>query len=145
MRTALLVDDQADVRLLMELALGEELATIEAASGVAALELLLTLDEVPAVIVLDAQMPDMDGWDTLARIRADPRTAHVPVVLCTVKTHHRDLIRGWQLGCDGYVVKPFDLDTLRQAVRTALQRDPAERVRTRIAMCAELERARDAA
>ena len=108
----LVVDDQEDVRALLRVTLdsaGHEVT--QAASGAAALR---ALDEgpVPELVVLDVQMPDIDGWDVLQRIRDNPATADVPVLMCTVKASSADAERAWRLGCDGYLTKPFGLDAL---------------------------------
>jgi two-component system KDP operon response regulator KdpE len=101
-----------------------------ASSGVEALERLR--DElVPDLVLLDVQMPDLDGWDTLQAIRAQPRLASLPVVLCTVKSSPRDLAHGWALGCDGYVVKPFAIADLVSEVEAVLAVDPADRAARR--------------
>ena len=73
------------------------------------------------------QMPEIDGWDTLAEIRLRYGDFGPRVVMCTVKGHPRDLLHGWTLGCDGYVWKPFDLKLLVAEVSTVLDRDHAER------------------
>ena len=109
---ALVVDDAADIRLLAELVLSMAGFTVVGApSGSEALRLLASGD-LPDIVVLDVQMPDLDGWETLTRLRNDPRTATLPVVLCTVKGLPEDTLRGWALGCDGYLGKPFDISGL---------------------------------
>jgi two-component system KDP operon response regulator KdpE len=90
-----------------------------AASGVEALERLRG-DPLPELVLLDVQMPDLDGWDTLQAIRAQPRLASLPVILCTVKSGSADLAHGWALGCDGYVVKPFAIADLVSEVEAVL-------------------------
>jgi DNA-binding response OmpR family regulator len=91
------------------------------------------------LLLLDVQMPQMDGWDTLAAIRDRFGNLGPRVVLCTVKGHPRDLIHGWALGCDGYVWKPFDLSALMSEVDAVIGRRPAERLRTRRNAIAEAE------
>ena len=134
--TALVVDDAPDIRMLADLVLtmaGFEVTP--AASGSEALRILAEQD-LPDIVLLDVQMPDLDGWETLERVRRDPRTAQLPVVLCTVKGLPEDTIRGWSLGCDGYIGKPFDISGLVEELRAVLRRDPGDREayrRTRIA------------
>ena len=67
---------------------------------------------VPDVVVLDVMMPKLDGFSVLRRIRDDPRTAQVPVVLLTARSSPDDLWRGWQEGVDYYLTKPFDSEEL---------------------------------
>ena len=132
MPAALVVDDSADIRLLLKSVLrsrGYEVA--EADSGIEALRLLSEggpfAGRLPDVVVLDVQMPLMDGWDTLAAIRANPLTANLPVVLCTVRAAPPDLEKAWGLGCDGYLVKPFNIEDVEPEVRRAAMRPPYER------------------
>ena len=117
---ALVVDDEEDVRELVAVVLRHAgMRVSDAPSGVAALRML---DEglTPDVIVLDVQMPELDGWDTLAAIRSDPKTMRVPVVLCSVRAQPADIERGRSLGSDAYVTKPFAIDDLADKVRSVL-------------------------
>ena len=133
----LVVDDAADIRSLAELVLSMAGFSASAAgSGCQALRRLA--EEIPDIVLLDVQMPEVDGWETLSRLRADPRTAHLPVVLCTVKGLPEDVLRGWSLGCDGYLGKPFDISTLVDELQSVLRRDPAERESLRRTRMAEL-------
>ncbi|HET6793667.1 MAG TPA: response regulator [Acidimicrobiales bacterium] len=123
----LLVDDAHDVRLLQRVVLEEAgFEVSEAPSGADALAHLSGC-RMPDVVVLDVQMPDLDGWATLEAIRADERTAPVPVILCTVKAGDRDGARAWGSGCDGYLVKPFSIARLVEEVRDVLGRSAEER------------------
>ncbi len=127
----LIVDDQPDIRELLKAILTlRDYEVDTAASGVEALERLQRRDH-PDLIVLDVQMPEMDGWDTLSEIRLRYGEFGPRVVICTVKGHPRDLLHGWTLGCDGYVWKPFDLKLLVDEVAAVLLRDAAERARVR--------------
>jgi CheY-like chemotaxis protein len=108
----LVVDDQEDIRALVRAALGAAgLGVREAVSGLEALEQLAT-GPAPDVVVLDIQMPDVDGWEVLRIIRGTASTADLPVILCTVKASVADAERGWRLGADAYVTKPFAVDRL---------------------------------
>ena len=140
MISVLVVDDQPDLRQLLRVVLEMEGASVrEAASGPAAVA-LLTGSDLPDIVVLDVQMPDMDGWTTLEAIRADARTAHIPVLLCTVKGAARDLARGWKLGCDGYITKPFDNKQFADAVFACASRDEPARAEVRERGLAEARR-----
>ena len=79
-------------------------------------------------MLLDVQMPELDGWDTLRGIRAHDDLHELPVVLCTVKSGPVDTALGWTLGCDGYVVKPFAIDALVGEVESVLARSPEDRL-----------------
>ena len=141
-RRALVVDDAADIRLLAELVLSMAGFTVDAASSGSEALRLLAAGDLPDIVVLDVQMPDLDGWETLSRLRSDPRTASLPVVLCTVKGLPEDTLRGWTLGCDGYLGKPFDITGLVEELQRVLARDDAERAALRSSRLAELAPAR---
>lgn len=127
MTMVLVVDDAADIRLLQRAVLGRcGFSVVEASGGPDALA-ALSVDPLPDAVVLDVQMPVMDGWETLAAIRADPRLVGVPVIMCTVKARPADTERAWRAGCDGYLSKPFPITRLVEEVETALARSVEQR------------------
>lgn len=75
------------------------------------------LRERPDVILLDIMMPGVDGWETLSQIKADPRTAEIPVVVFTAREHLRGQRLARELGAAGYVQKPYDADRLCALLR----------------------------
>ncbi|MGH2720344.1 MAG: response regulator transcription factor [Actinomycetota bacterium] len=130
----LVVDDGADIRFLIASVLQLNGHEADQASGGAEALALLARDApagLPSVVVLDVQMPGMDGWATLRAIRSNPRTANIPVVLCSVKGRPEDVALGWELGCDGYLNKPFGIDELRDEVAAVARRGRAERLSVR--------------
>ncbi len=138
MSRALVVDDAPDIRLLADLVLSMAGFTVTtAASGREALA-ILAAGELPDIVLLDVQMPDVDGWETLSRVRSDPRTSHLPVVLCTVKGLPEDALKGWTLVCDGYLGKPFDIGGLVDELQAVLDRDGAAREAVRREKVAQL-------
>jgi CheY-like chemotaxis protein len=138
MTTVLVVDDAADIRLLQRAVLGRSgFSVVEASGGPDALA-ALAADPLPDAVVLDVQMPVMDGWETLAAIRSDPRLVEVPVILCTVKARPTDTERAWRAGCDGYLSKPFPIARLVEEVETALARTAAQREAVRRARLSEV-------
>jgi CheY-like chemotaxis protein len=119
-RRALVVDDADDVRLLVrEVCRRVGVEVDEAPSGSAALAHLAT-GPLPDVVVLDVQMPELDGWATLAAIRKDPRTREVPVILCSVRSRPADLERARALGASQVVPKPFAIEELAQVVQQVI-------------------------
>jgi len=103
----LVVDDSAVIRDLISVNLSlEGFEVTTAADGQAALDMVR--DVAPAVITLDVVMPQLDGFDTLAALRADPATADIPVVMVTGRASAADLERGAGLGVDAYLTKPFE-------------------------------------
>jgi CheY-like chemotaxis protein len=89
------------------------------------------LDQVkqvrPHVVTLDIMMPRLDGWETATRLRADPETADIRVILLSARAQEADLRRGDRIGVDAYLTKPFDPDELIDTVRRlAAQRDATD-------------------
>ena len=116
----LLIDDEPDLRRLAEVSLRAVggWTVVACASGAAGVE--AALFEVPDVILLDVQMPGLDGPGTLAALRAHPSLAEVPVVFLTATQDPGDLARLRALGAQGVVRKPFDPYTLPNQVLAAL-------------------------
>ena len=126
MTRALVVDDAADLRFLMREVLSRSGVTVEeAASGLDALE-RLSGPEQPDIVILDVQMPDMDGWDTLAALRRR-QGDDIGVILCTVRSQPSDAVRAYELGCDAYLAKPFDIRELAAATNTLARLTTGER------------------
>ena len=118
----LVVDDAADIRMLMEAVLSRAgFEVLQASGGAEALD-MLEAGAAPDVVLLDVQMPDMDGWETLAAVRADPMLTDIAVVVCTVKGRGEDGDRARDLGADGYVSKPFTLSELVDQVAMAARK-----------------------
>ncbi len=84
-------------------------------------------EEVPALIVTDVNMPKMDGWTLVKTLRARPETALVPVVFLTALGSDEDRIKGFRLGADDYLPKPFRFEELDLRVQNALRRAQAAR------------------
>ncbi len=120
---ALVVDDDADVRGLVRALLERWGAIVrEAADGREALRLLY--EARPDVIVLDVAMPQLDGWQTLERIRY---LSDVPVPMLTARDTELEKVRGLQAGADDYVTKPFGRQELLARVGVLLRRATASR------------------
>ena len=107
----LVVDDDRDIRDLVALRL--ERASYRVATAADGLEAFARAVELrPDLLVLDVSMPGQDGFETSRRLRADPRTSHIPVVFLTARTREEDVATGYERGGDGYVTKPFEPDEL---------------------------------
>jgi CheY-like chemotaxis protein len=113
---ALLVDDRRDNLVALEAILqGLPVHPVAVESGEAALKQLLVDDF--AVILLDAQMPDMDGFETASHIKRRERTRHVPIIFLTAADRDAQLaLRGYSVGAVDYLTKPFDPWVLRAKV-----------------------------
>jgi CheY-like chemotaxis protein len=113
---ALLVDDRRDNLIALEAILqGLPVEPVAVESGAAALKQLL-IDDF-AVILLDAQMPEMDGFETASHIKQRERTRHVPIIFLTAADRDAQLaLRGYAAGAVDYLTKPFDPLVLRAKV-----------------------------
>lgn len=115
----LLVDDDPDIRELMRLYIAAEgLEVIEAGNGKEAIELLNK--GAVNLVVLDIMMPYMDGWELCREIRR--RYPDLPLLMVTAKGESADKVKGFHLGTDDYVVKPFDPVELTMRVKALLKR-----------------------
>lgn len=74
--------------------------------------------ELPALILLDLKLPKIDGLEVLRRIRADPRLKRLPVVILTSSSEQDDIVKGYDLGANGYVRKPVDFQQFADAMKT---------------------------
>jgi two-component system response regulator len=75
------------------------------------------VEDVPRVILLDLKLPLVDGLEVLRRVKSDPRTRAIPVVVLTASREERDVVESYQLGVNSYIVKPVDFDQFTQCVR----------------------------
>jgi len=122
-KRVLVVDDEPRIRRFVRMNLDlEGYEVTEADDGLAALNKVR--DALPDLVLLDVMMPDMDGFETLERIR---EVSSVPVIMLTVKSDEDDRIRGLDLGADDYVTKPFSPRELSSRIRAVLRRvEPAK-------------------
>jgi len=96
-----------------------------ARDGVEALEFLFCtgphagrrIEDAPKVVLLDLKLPKIDGLEVLKRIKSDPRTSSIPVVVMTSSREEGDVTRTYQTGVNSYIVKPVDFDQFTAAVR----------------------------
>jgi len=95
--------------------------TVTALNGAEALR--QAYKEHPDIVILDVMMPGMDGWEVCARLREMSR---IPIILLTGKTTEADKLRGFRLGIDDYVTKPFSFAELAARVRAVLARSQTE-------------------
>jgi two-component system, OmpR family, response regulator len=130
LRTVLYVDDEPDIRQIVQLALGLEqgLTVNTGESGEQGLELARQLR--PDLLVLDVMMPGLDGPATLKRMREDPAIAHIPVIFMTAKAMPREVALFRSMGAIGVIGKPFDPMKLSKQV-LSLWKDHITEVLTR--------------
>jgi two-component system phosphate regulon response regulator PhoB len=118
----LIVDDEADLRSLVDVTLRREgFTTLLAPDGTTALE--LARSSTPAAILLDLMLPDLSGVEVCRRLRADPLTADIPVIMLTARGEEIDRVVGFEVGADDYVVKAnLSMRELALRVRAVLRR-----------------------
>jgi len=117
----LLVDDERDLLDLITYNLqrnGYDVAST--LNGNEALE--LAAREEPDLILLDLMLPGLDGTEVARRLKSDPRTAHVPLIMLTAKGEETDVVVGLTLGADDYITKPFSMKILLARISAALRR-----------------------
>ncbi len=124
----LVEDNNDDVELTMHALRRENLANhIHVAhDGEEALEFLFcsgahadrSFDQPPKLVLLDLKLPKVDGMEVLKRLKSDPRTQSIPVVILTSSKEERDLVQGYGLAANSYIQKPVDFDQFRNTVKS---------------------------
>jgi DNA-binding response OmpR family regulator len=116
----LIVDDQRDNRDMLEAMLQQEgYRTTQAAGGMEAMDLIA--NEAPQLILLDVSMPDMDGYAVATLLKADPKTASIPIIMVTAHTGRGARVVGLHTGVEDYLTKPVDAPELLLKVRNLLR------------------------
>lgn len=131
LQTVLIVDDsKANIAVLAEV-LRQDYKVRAATGGEKALEIAFS-GSPPDLILLDIVMPDMDGYEVCARLKADPQTKNIPVIFITGKESEEDEIKGFELGACDYITKPFNPVVVKARVNTQAElkrnRDYMERI-----------------
>jgi twitching motility two-component system response regulator PilH len=120
MSKVLVIEDSVTQReMISNLLRGSGLTVIEASDGVEALEKIQ--GNLPDLVVLDIVMPRMNGYEVCRRLKSDPKTQHVPVVMCSSKGEEFDRYWGMKQGADAYVAKPFQPTELVGTVKQMLR------------------------
>ena len=113
---ALVVDDiPVNAKLLEAKLLVEYYDVIKANDGPSALEMVK--EQSPDIVLLDVMMPGMDGFEVCKRLRSDPKTRHIPVVMVTALSDVSDRVRGLEAGADDFLSKPVNYIALFERVR----------------------------
>lgn len=120
MTRILYVEDNAqNMRLVRKILMNAGYEVIEAADGISAMRLV---QELPDAILMDVNLPDIDGLELTQRLKADPALRHIPIIALTANAMHGDRERCYAAGCNGYLPKPVTklelLETVAQLVGT---------------------------
>jgi two-component system cell cycle response regulator DivK len=119
-QTVLLVEDNDDNRIIYSTYLTYSgFRVIEAADGEQGIALARA--EQPDVVLMDISIPLVDGWEATRRLKADPATAHIPVIALTAHALAGDRERAFEVGSDGYLPKPVEPRAVAEAVERILE------------------------
>ena len=109
-----IVEDDSEIRDYLSAELSADYDVSTADNGRTGLAEVLKL--VPDLVISDIMMPEMDGNELCSKIKGNPATNHIPVILLTAKSRDEDQLEGLEMGADAYVMKPFNLDILRRTI-----------------------------
>lgn len=113
----LIVDDEPDICEILRFNLEMEGFEVKTAEGPIEFS-----ETIPDLILLDVMMTPKSGFEWAAELKANPRTASVPIIFCTAKTMEEDLLYGFALGSDDYICKPFRVSEVKARVKAVLKR-----------------------
>ena len=117
----LLVEDEEDIREMVHFNLFKERYQVLLASdGQTAVD--VATKELPELIVLDVMLPKMDGFEVCERLKNDPQTKKIPIIMLTAKGEEEDVIKGLEVGADDYITKPFSPKVLLARIKAVLRR-----------------------
>ena len=114
-RVLIVEDNEKNMKLFRDVLQATGYSTLEATTGEEAIE--LSLSQAPALVLMDVQLPGIDGVGALERLRQNERTASIPVLALTAQAMSGDRERFLEAGFDGYLAKPVDVGALIEAVR----------------------------
>jgi len=114
-RVLIVEDNEKNMKLVRDVLQATGYSTLEATTGEEAIE--LSLSQAPALVLMDVQLPGIDGVEALERLRQNERTASIPVLALTAQAMSGDRERFLEAGFDGYLSKPVDVRELIEAVR----------------------------
>ncbi|MEI8129091.1 MAG: response regulator transcription factor [bacterium] len=121
MNKILVIDDEQSINELIKINL--ELVgyrVIQALDGIKGFA--LAKQELPNAIILDVMMPEVDGYTVAQRIRQNPLTKNIPILMLTALSQLKDKVKGFDIGVDDYLVKPFEMEELKVRIRALLKR-----------------------
>ena len=114
-RILIVEDNEKNMKLFRDVLVAMGYRTLEATTGADAVD--LASEQTPDLVLMDIQLPDLDGVQALQRLRAEARTASIPIVALTAQAMHGDRERFLEAGFDGYMSKPVNVHDLIEMVR----------------------------
>ncbi len=124
----LVVDDEPDVVKTLSKAIRRQgFDVVSATDGEQALERVK--DSHPALVILDIIMPKLDGIEVLQRIKGDPQTASLPVIMLTARAGDEDMLKGYKYGANYYISKPFRIAEVLDGIKMVFQSIEEEKSR----------------
>ena len=118
--TILYVEDNIDNRTLVRrILMAEGYNLLEAVNALQALDILKNTQ--PNLILMDINMPDMDGYSLTAKIKGTPGLESIPIIALTANVMRGDREKSLEAGCDGYIQKPIDIDSLSEQIESFLR------------------------
>ena len=120
-RVLIVEDNEKNMKLFRDVLQATGYSTLEATTGEEAIE--LSLSQAPALVLMDVQLPGIDGVEALERLRQNERTASIPVLALTAQAMSGDRERFLEAGFDGYLAKPVDVRELIETVREHSSRE----------------------
>lgn len=117
--TILAVDDVPLNVLLVEKMLSRQGYNVKKASG-GQMALDMIAEDMPSLVLLDLMMPNIDGYEVLARLRSNPETKALPVIILSALNSDADIAKGMECGANDFITKPIIMDRLLKAVRAQL-------------------------
>ncbi|MDR7128577.1 signal transduction histidine kinase/CheY-like chemotaxis protein/AraC-like DNA-binding protein [Algoriphagus sp. 4150] len=117
-QTILIVEDDPEIRNYLKKRLSGEYRVLEAEDCRSALS--IALDVVPDLITCDLMLKNEDGLDLIKKLKADPKTSPIPIIVISAKTSHEDQLKGVKTGIDDYITKPFNMAFVKERIKTIL-------------------------
>ena len=114
----LIIDDNSDILDYLNIELGNKYRIYQATDGKSGLD--MAIRNIPDLIITDVMMPGLNGYELCEKLKNDPRTNHIPVIIITALSESKDKIKGLEIGADDYITKPFNMAILQQRVENIL-------------------------
>ena len=118
-KLVLLVEDSSDVTFYLQKLLNDGYKVVSTKNGKEGFNKAISL--IPDIIISDVMMPEMDGYQLTNELKSDLRTSHIPIILLTAKSKHKDKLQGYEGGADAYMIKPFEEEELMLRIKKLIE------------------------